>query len=81
MTASQLKFASIAAVKAKYLPMKPPKGGTPANDNAAITKAKHTSGIFLPTPAKSSMLLNPRLFRIPTVMKARAVVMPPIRKK
>ncbi len=59
ITASQLRFACIAAVKTKYLPMNPPKGGTPANDNPAITKAKHTRGIFLPKPAKSSMLLNP----------------------
>lgn len=81
ITASQLRFASIAAVKTKYLAMNPPKGGTPENDNTAITKAILTRGIFLPNPEKSSKLLNPWLFITPTVIKPSAVVMPPIKKK
>ncbi len=61
--------------------MKPPKGGTPANDSPAITNAKQTRGIFFPNPATSSILLNPLLFMTPSAMNARAVVMPPMRKK
>ena len=81
MTASQVKLTLIAAVNTKYFAIKPPNGGTPANDKPAITRAKLDHGIFLPTPAKSSSVLKPCLFMMPTAMNASAVVKPPMRKK
>ena len=61
--------------------MKPPSGGTPAKDKPAIMRAKLSKGAFLPNPAKSSSVLKPLLFMMPTAMNASAVVKPPIRKK
>ena len=81
MTASQVRSTLIAAVNTKYLPMKPPSGGTPAKDKPAMMSAKLTQGIFLPKPAKSSSVLKPWLFMMPMAMNASAVVKPPIRKK
>ena len=71
----------MAEVNTKYLPIKPPSGGTPANDKPAMIKAMLARGIFLPSPLKSSSVLKPWLFMMPIVMNAKAVVNPPMRKK
>ena len=49
----------MAAVNTKYFAINPPRGGTPAKLRHAMTRARLTQGIFLPTPAKSSSVRKP----------------------